>query len=147
MSFENDKKKYKIDLLYSDKQNDIALCRFDAEEVKDFSVVKRISNYDTVKQGADCLIIGNPFDLGLAPFSGIIKYTKNNSGNLVYTAPSNPGDSGGAVYLKTGECIGINKSRTFKVNNQDADGMANATPMDTINKFLDKWAKAGNFEI
>lgn len=139
MSFAGDKKKYKLEVLFSDRNADIALCKFDPNEVQGYSVVKRIADYSKLKQGADCLVIGNAFGMGLAPFTGIVRFTKNDSGNLVYTAPSNPGDSGGPVFDRSGECIGINKSRTTAINNTAAEAYANATPMDKIDELLEKW--------
>ncbi|MBR6071815.1 MAG: trypsin-like peptidase domain-containing protein [Acholeplasmatales bacterium] len=139
--------KIKIELQISDKKNDIALCKFNVEDVSNIESVNRIKDYSKLKQGADCLVIGNPFDMGLAPFTGIVKYTKNRSGDLVYSAPSNPGDSGGPVFNRTGECIGINKSKTYKVNNEDVELFANATPMDTIDAFLNKWSSTNNIEF
>lgn len=142
MSFAGNKKSYKLNILFSDKKSDVALCSFQPEEVEKFSVIKRVPDYSLVLQGADCLIIGNGFGMGLAPFTGVVRFTKNDSGNLVYTAPSNPGDSGGPVLNRQGECIGINKSKTFAVNNVSADGYANATPMDKVNELLKKWCEA-----
>lgn len=147
MSFAGDKKSYKLNILFSDKKSDVALCSFQPEEVKEFSTIKRISNYSQILQGADCLIIGNAFGMGLAPFTGVVRFTKNNNGDLVYTAPSNPGDSGGPVLNRQGECIGINKSKTLRVNNMLADGYANATPMDQIDELLQKWCDSNNIKL
>ena len=147
MSFIGERKEYKIEVLFSDKKADVALCRFDANEVAPFTSVKTIEDYESVKQGADCLVIGNAFGQGLAPFTGIIRYTHDESGNLVYTAPSNPGDSGGPVFNRHGECIGINKSKTIEINGTAADAYANATPMDRIKGLLTKWAKHNNIEL
>ncbi len=147
MSFSGEKKGYKINILFSDKKADVALCSFNPEEVGEFSVIKRIPDYSQVLQGADCLVIGNAFGMGLAPFTGVVRFTKNDDGNLVYTAPSNPGDSGGPVLNRQGECIGINKSKTVTVNNVSADGYANATPMDTIEKLLNKWCKSNGIKF
>ena len=139
ISFAGNKKSYKLNILFSDKKSDVALCSFNPEEVGEFTAIKRISDYSQVLQGADCLVIGNAFGMGLAPFAGVVRFTKNESGNLVYTAPSNPGDSGGPVFNRQGECIGINKSKTLTVNNVSADGYVNATPMDKIDELLKKW--------
>ena len=147
MSFIGGKKEYKIEVLFSDKKADVALCKFDATEVAPFTSVKMIEDYESVKQGADCLVIGNAFGQGLAPFTGIVRYTHNENGNLVYTAPSNPGDSGGPVFNRHGECIGINKSKTVAINGTAADAYANATPMGVICKLLQKWAKHNNIEL
>lgn len=147
MSFAGDKKNYKLNVLFSDKKTDVALCCFNPEEVGEFAVIRRISDYSQVLQGADCLVIGNAFDMGLAPFAGVVRFTKNNSGNLVYTAPSNPGDSGGPVLNRQGECIGINKSKTLTVNNVSAEGYANATPMDQIDELLKKWCSDNGIKL
>lgn len=147
MSFAGSKKNYKLNVLFSDKKSDVALCSFNTEEVGEFTAVKLISDYSKVLQGADCLVIGNAFGMGLAPFTGVVRFTKNESGNLVYTAPSNPGDSGGPVLNRQGECIGINKSKTLAVNKVSADGYANATPMDQISELLKKWTEANNIVL
>lgn len=142
MSFIGGEKRCKINILFSDKKADIALCSFEPEEAGEFTVINRVIDYAQVLQGADCLVIGNAFGMGLAPFAGVVRFTKNNSGDLVYTAPSNPGDSGGPVLNRLGECIGINKSKTVAVNNQTAEGYANATPMDKIEELLEKWCES-----
>lgn len=147
MSFAGSKKSYKLNILFSDKKADVALCSFNPEEVVEFGVIKRITDYSQVLQGADCLVIGNAFGMGLAPFTGVVRFTKNDSGNLVYTAPSNPGDSGGPVLNRQGECIGINKSKTLSVNHVSADGYANATPMDKIDELLKKWCDSNGIML
>lgn len=147
MTLAGSKKSHKVEVLFSDKKADVALCKFDVAEVENFTSVKRIPDYSTLKQGADCLIIGNAFGMGLAPFTGIIRFTKNDSGNMVYTAPSNPGDSGGPVFNRNGECIGINKSKTVAVNGTAAEAYANATPMDKIDELLRKWTTHNNIVL
>lgn len=147
ISFAGDKKIYKAEALFSDKKADVALCRFNPDEIPSFTSVKIIDDYAAVKQGADCLVIGNAFGQGLAPFTGIVRYTHNENGNLVYTAPSNPGDSGGPVFNRRGECIGINKSKTVAINGTAADAYANATPMDKIKELLAKWIKHNNIGL
>lgn len=140
-------KRYRLNVLFSDKKTDIALCKFDLEEVGTCACVKCIADYSSLKQGADCILIGNGFGMGLAPFSGEVRYTRDDDGNLVHTAPSNPGDSGAPVFNRKGECIGVNKSKTVRVNEETADGIANATPMDTVEKLLTKWCSYNDIEL
>lgn len=147
MSFAGEKKAYKIEVLFSDKKADIAFCKFNPNGAHDFKSVKIIDDYSAVKQGADCLAIGNAFGMGLSPFAGVVRFTKNDDGDLVYTAPSNPGDSGGPVFNRQGECIGVNKSKTVAVNNVSAEGYANATPMDTIKDLLEKWCGSNGINL
>ncbi len=54
---------------------------------------------------------------------------------------------GGPVFNRKGECIGINKSKTVKVNNTVADAYANATPMDKVSEILEKWTSNNNIEL
>ncbi len=147
MSFFGSKKKYKLSVLVSDKKADVALCCFNPDDIPPFTAVKRISDYSQVLPGASCVVIGNAFGQGLAPFEGIVRFTENDLGNLVYTAPSNPGDSGAPVFNRLGECIGINKSKTLAINNVSAEGYANATPMNKIDEILKKWSEANGFKI
>ena len=147
MSFAGSKKSYKLNILFSDKKADVALCSFNPEEVGEFGVINRKPDYSLFLNGADCLVMVNAFVMGLAPFTGVVRFTKNDSGNLVYTAPSNPGDSGGPVLNRQGECIGINKSKTLSVNHVSADGYANATPMDKIDELLKKWCDSNGIML
>lgn len=147
MSFIDNKKSYDLTVLFSDKKTDIALCQFDASEVENFTTIKFIKEYNKVLQGADCLVIGNSFGMGIAPFTGIIRFTKDDDGDLIYTAPSNPGDSGGPVLNRQGECIGINKSKIVAIDGTTADGYASATTSEVINKVLYKWTSNNNIEL
>ena len=147
MSLVGDKKMHGIEVLFSDKKCDVALCRSDPTAMAGFRSVKRIDDYSRVKAGAECLIIGNAFGMGLAPCKGNIRFPKNDEGNLVYTAQSNPGDSGGPVFNRRGECIGINKSKIVTVNGTVADGYANATPMDAVDKLLEKWTSGNEITL
>lgn len=134
-------KSYPIEVLESDKKADIALCKFDPNMASGLKSVKRIVNYSELQQGADCFVIGNAFGQGLAPFTGEVRFTMDDDGNLVHTAPTNPGDSGGPVINRNGEVIGINKSRTTSVGGEKAVGVANATPMSVIDDWLMKWTE------
>lgn len=138
-------KSYKIKLIAADEKSDVALCKYDPTEIDGLTAVKRIDDYERVSQGMGVLSIGNGLSMGLAPISGIIKFTK---GTLVTTVPLNKGDSGSPVFNSNGECIGINCSTTTEVIRGnyacEAVGISNATPMCTIDKLLDKWcAKHG----
>ena len=147
MLFYGSKEKYRIEPLFSNKKADLALCKFNPDEVHDFSVVKRIVDYSKLLPGAHCCVIGNAFGMGLAPIRGAVRIPKNDFGDLMYDASSNPGDSGGPVFNIAGECIGINKSKTVAVNNVTADGIANATSMDKIDELLSKWTQSNGIKL
>lgn len=149
MTFSGGKKEYKATVVTSSKARDLALCRFEPDQIPDIKPIPFIDDYSRLKQGADVLVIGNGLSMGLAPFTGTVKYTCNDRGDLVYTAPSNPGDSGGPVFNRAGECVGINKSVTVSLirggEKIPANGLTNATPADKIAELLEKWSK--NFSI
>lgn len=142
---------YELQVIDSDAKSDVALCQYNINEVPKLAPIPRIANYSVLKQGADMLVIGNTFSLGLEPFSGTVRFTHDNTGDLVYTAPSNPGDSGGPVLNRVGECIGINKTETKKIllngEVREANGMYNATPMDKIDELLAKWSSKHGLTI
>ena len=141
----------RLEVIDVSKADDLALCRFTIPLGVQFRAIPLVSDYTTVQQGADVLIIGNAFSMGLAPVNGIVRYTHDHKGNLVYSALSNHGDSGAPVFTRLGECIGINKSSTvsISVNNTEnrAVGMANATPMDKIREHLDRWCRIHHINL
>ena len=146
-----DNKTYSLEIVDSDAKNDVAICKYDVSTTPQLAPIPRIVNYSVLKQGADMLVIGNAFSLGLEPFSGTVRFTHDHVGDLVYTAPSNPGDSGGPVLNRAGECIGINKTETKSITidgrTREANGMYNATPMDKIDELLAKWASKHKLNI
>lgn len=134
ISFGQESRRYSLNVLYSSRKHDVAVCQIETRSAPCGKVIRLLDNYQDLKQGDDVLVIGNGLNMGLAPFSGVVRYTKNQEGLLVYTAPSNPGDSGGPVLNTAGRCIGINSSTTV-----GADGHTNATTSETILRLLNKW--------
>ena len=143
--------RHRMRVIEVSEQWDVALCKCEDSLSKSAIVVPRIKDYSHLEQGADIVVIGNAFSMGLAPFSGIVKFTHDEDGNLVYTAPSNPGDSGAPVFNRQGECVGINKSITAMVNcggtSIIAQGLTNATPMDRINELLKDWCEEHDIKL
>ena len=140
-----------VEVIASDKKSDVALCKFDIEQVPKVIPVKRIADYSQLRPGAKVILIGNGLSMGLAPLSGDVKFPHDGSGNLVTTVPSNHGDSGGPMFNSKGECVGINKSVVVAVQDGstrvEAQGITNATPMDKIDKLLEKWCKQYSIEL
>lgn len=103
-----------------------------------------VKDYSLVRPGIAMMIIGNGLNLGLAPTAGNVKFTHSvHNDNLVYTAPSNNGDSGSPVLNKAGECIGIHKSTTVseQIGSKSIPikGLSNATTAENIRSLLTKW--------
>lgn len=151
MSLENGTYRARVERIASDRDSDVALCRFDPASVGEMRPIPFIKDYADLKQGAMVVIIGNALSMGIAPFWGIVRHTHGINGNLVYDAQSNQGDSGGPVLNLAGECVGINKSVTVSVRREshtiEVHGMANATPADKIRELLESWCKKYNIEL
>ena len=134
------------ELIAADEHRDVALMR-----VKSFSgktpFIPLIENYDDVRVGTDMMIIGNGLSFGLAPITGTVKFTAMHDGELVYTAPTNGGDSGSPVINRSGKCIGIHKARADESTERQARGIAYATPAVFIKELLDKWVTKYNIEL
>lgn len=147
MCFSESKRLYKVNFIDADEDRDVALCRFDPSYLDSFSVLPIIDDYSRLRPGAAVVLIGNPVSQGIAPFTGTVSYTCNNSNDLVFSAPSNPGCSGGPVLDKSGFVVGINKSLTVSVNGVKTQGFTNATPMDQVKKLLEKWKQKHNLNF
>lgn len=131
------------ELINADKDRDVALLKAKASK-KGNPFIPLISDYSSVRPGANMMIIGNALDFGLAPITGTVKFTRSRSGaDLVYTAPTNNGDSGAPVINRHGQCIGIHKSTTtgqmIGTRIIDAKGLSNGTPSEDIRTLLKKW--------
>jgi S1-C subfamily serine protease len=132
-------------LIASDKKRDLALLKAETEGKKT-PFIPLIADYSKLRPGMDVMVIGNALSFGLAPITGTVKFTHAKGGNdLIYTAPSNHGDSGGPVLNRQGECVGINKSVTVSVTRGGVkvttQGLTNATPADEIAQLVANWKK------
>ena len=136
-----------IEIVCDDKENDVALCKFDPQEVGEVSIIKLTDSCSKLIPGADVVVLGNALGLGVAPISGMVRVVENNYGNLVINCNIQHGDSGGPVLNKWGECIGINKSITTHVGSKHAHELANATHADTIKQLLEKWCAQYNIKL
>ena len=131
-------------LVASDKKLDVALLKADVETSVPF--IPLIADYTKLRAGMEVVVIGNAFSFGLAPVAGTVKFPHAaDDGDLIYTAPTNNGDSGGPVLNRKGECVGINKSITVSVTRAGqtlkAQGLTNATAADKIERLVNDWKK------
>ncbi|MBO5362803.1 MAG: trypsin-like peptidase domain-containing protein [Clostridia bacterium] len=132
-------------LVATDQKRDLALLQAETGS-KRTPFIPLIKDYSKLRPGMDVMVIGNALSFGLAPIAGTVKFTHSKGDNdLIFTAPSNHGDSGGPVLNRQGECVGINKSVTVSVTRGgvkvNTRGLTNATPADEIAELLTNWKK------
>ncbi|RZL40919.1 MAG: trypsin-like serine protease [Pedobacter sp.] len=116
-----------VEVVRKDKKNDVALLKVKASSVKSVA----LGNSANITVGDDVTIIGTPIDLSLSQtFSkGIISGKRNFEGKNYYQtdASVNKGNSGGPVFSKTGEVIGI---ISLKVIDSGVEGIGFLIPLN-----------------
>ncbi|GGF73452.1 trypsin-like peptidase domain-containing protein [Wenyingzhuangia marina] len=107
----NNKKRYKAELIGTDKATDIALLKIDAEDLHYIT----FGDSDATKIGEWALAVGNPYNLTSTVTAGIISAKGRDlegdgriESYIQTDAAVNPGNSGGALVNTRGELIGIN---------------------------------------
>ena len=109
----NDNEEFNCDIIGYDKMSDIALIK--AKTNKRFKYIKldKDIKYDV---GDEVFAIGNPYNIGMSMSTGVISgvnRTLQNGNNVFYTnliqtdATINKGNSGGALFKKNGEFLGM----------------------------------------
>ncbi len=115
---------HSAELLLADEGNDFAIIRIPAQEGKQYSAVT-LGNSDELKAGQEVYAIGSPLGFEYTISSGIVAALRENEKvsfadpvtylteekvfkNVIQvTAAISPGNSGGALFNKKGEVIGI----------------------------------------
>ena len=131
------------ELLFKDDKLDIAVCR--CSSITDFEPLKITTNYTS--PGSKCYSLGNAGNNGIALYEGIIsdtsfKYTNNNVEQTYIESniKSYQGVSGGPLFNKYGECIGMNTFSMY-VNGDSSEGVVEefgyAIRGETILKILE----------
>ncbi|PQJ82334.1 S1C family serine protease [Polaribacter glomeratus] len=144
----NNKKKYKAKLIGTDKDNDIALLKVDAE--MDLPYVP-FADSDAIKVGEWVLAVGNPYNLTSTVTAGIVsakgRDLEGNSAidSFIQTdAAVNPGNSGGALVNTRGELVGINTAISSKTGS--FVGYSFAVPSNIAKKVIDDLLEFGSVQ-
>tara|TARA_B110000090_G_scaffold196891_1_gene234285 strand:+ start:1966 stop:3345 length:1380 start_codon:yes stop_codon:yes gene_type:complete len=144
----NNKQKYKAELIGTDKANDIALLKIDAD--MDLPYIP-FANSDSVQIGEWVLAVGNPYNLTSTVTAGIVsakgRDLEGNSAidSFIQTdAAVNPGNSGGALVNINGELIGVNTAISSKTGS--FIGYSFAVPSNIAKKIVDDLLEFGTVQ-
>jgi len=144
----NNKQKYPAELIGTDKENDIALLKIDAD--LDLPYIP-FANSDNIKIGEWVLAVGNPYNLTSTVTAGIVsakgRDLEGNSAidSFIQTdAAVNPGNSGGALVNIRGELVGINTAISSKTGS--FIGYSFAVPSNIAKKIVDDLLEFGSVQ-
>ena len=141
----NNSKKLTAELIGTDKKNDIALLKIDADYELPYVP---FGNSDNAKIGEWVLAVGNPYNLKSTVTAGIISAKgRDLQGNtnidafIQTDAAVNPGNSGGALVNIRGELVGINTAITSRTGSYI--GYSFAVPSNITKKIVDDLLEFG----
>jgi S1-C subfamily serine protease len=149
ITFQNDKKQYKAEVVGTSPRNDIAVLKLTEKPKKELKTIKVGTSHD-IQVGQMTIAIGNPFGLDHSISKGIVSATgrkiKGIAGtsitNMIQTdAAINQGNSGGPLLNSLGQLIGMN-TMIFSTSGSSA-GLGFAVPVDTISRIVPQLIKHG----
>jgi S1-C subfamily serine protease len=145
----SNKRKYKAQVVLTDRPHDLALLQIDAPDLKPAV----LSDSQNLQVGQKVYAIGNPFGLSGTMTTGIIsamRSVRGPEGNLISNAIQtdaaiNPGNSGGPLLNSHGEVIGINSLIATNPNEavEQSAGIGFAIPINTAKAVLKDFAQYG----
>jgi serine protease Do len=115
---------------------DLALVQIDAEELAGAKLTNvYLGDIESVKQGQTVFAVGAPEGLERSVSEGIVSTTNRENRGLVYiqtTAQVNPGNSGGPLFNRRGEVVGVVAWKLLF-----SEGLNFAIPINYVQHFLD----------
>ena len=118
---------FSAEILRADKKKDFCLLKVQNL----WGVVATVRKYDTLKIGEKVYALGAPQGLDLSLSEGVIsQLRKSRSARFIQTdAAISPGSSGGGLFDRDGNLIGI---LTSKITGQNTEGLGFAIPADLV---------------
>lgn len=138
-----DGKAYKAELVYANKEIDLALLKIDRKNLKAINFAKE----SEINVGDDVIAIGTPLFFGYRNsatkgiISGLNRPVEGTYTYLQTDAAVNPGNSGGPLVNMKGELVGINTLGYIYFQ-----GVNFSIPVNNINYFLDQYKKYGKIK-
>ena len=142
----SNKKKYRADVIGSDRQKDLAVLQIPATNL----TPAVLGDSTTLEVGQKVYAIGNPFGLSGTMIRGIIssiRSVRGSEGNAIdkaiqTDAAINPGNSGGPLLNSHGEVIGIN-SMILTGGAEQSAGVGFAIPINSAKAVLNDLVEFG----
>ena len=145
---------YRLELLYTDSRNDLALLRFSGVKPETIKPLT-FCDSDMLTMGEETVVIGNAQGYGLAVTNGIVSspYRKfaDSDSNGEFTvdvfqtdAALNPGNSGGPVCNMYGQVIGV---ATFKIADTENEGLGFGILSNVVIDFIERAESAKGIEV
>ncbi|MBZ9637222.1 S1C family serine protease [Clostridium sp. FP1] len=134
---------YKAELLYADKEIDLALLKINKTDLKPI----KLAIESEIKVGDDVVAVGTPLSFGYRNsaskgiVSGLDRPVESMYTYLQTDAAINPGNSGGPLINMNCELVGINT-----LGYMFYQGMSFSIPVGNINYFLDHYNKFGRIK-
>ena len=108
------KESFKATVEVADKQNDLAILKINDPSFKALDNIPYTFKYTTSSVGEDCFVLGYPLissmGMDIKLTNGIISSRTGFEGNVAeyqMSAPIQPGNSGGPLFDKSGNVIGV----------------------------------------
>jgi serine protease Do len=115
---------------------DLALVKIDDDELGDDHLkIAYLGRMEELDVGETVFAVGAPEGLERSVSEGIISILNRQQGGLVYiqtTAALNPGNSGGPLFNRRGEVVGVNASAYIF-----SEGLGFAIPVDYVKHFIE----------
>lgn len=142
----NDRREFDAEVVGSDERTDVALLKVKMTGEK-FPALK-IGDSNTLKVGEPVLAIGSPFGFDYSASAGIVSAksrTVSNETTIPFIQTDvalNPGNSGGPLFNKSGEVVGVN-SRIFS-GTGGYMGLSFSIPVDVAMDVVQQLKTTGN---
>lgn len=115
---------------------DLALLKLETDDDERFATVP-LGDSHAVTQGEPVFAVGNPLGLERTLSEGIVALRSRLLSGQSYvqtTAALSPGNSGGPLFNRRGEVLGVN---SLKIVAQGAEGLSFSIPVNRVKAFLD----------
>ena len=121
---DDNKSSYVARVEIADKQNDLAILKITDSSFKPITKIPYMFKFSTSNVGEDCFVLGYPLissmGMDIKLTNGIISSKTGYDGNIAQyqiSAPVQPGNSGGPLFDKQGNVIGIVQAKHKQAEN------------------------------